>query len=233
MSSILAGASRQERTEIFREALRLQEEEKRTGYLKSKGLVVGDAAGLYELIEGDGPRPMIELHTPDCSCERLRMSKYFFKGDVIEVGEGDRVPSPRFFRKSDEEAAEAVTLQVVARLRAVEAPVPTAEGALRRTDGEIVNAEGIVRVALEKVQSLKAEREKAASRLEDAQKAVEDFFSGHSPEWRERVIAEAKRTDRETPPPDNTPLRRFASRDPDGPKMYRWNPKTMRNEEIE
>lgn len=108
MSSILTGESKKERAEIFREALRFHEEEQRSQGLAKKGLVVGDAVGLYQLIDGDGPRPMIELHTPDCRCERLRLPKYMFKGDVIEVEEGDRVPSPRIFRKlSDQEVEEA------------------------------------------------------------------------------------------------------------------------------
>lgn len=234
MSTAHATLTKEERAEIFQEELRRSKEEERQLELKKKGLVFGESVGFYEVIEADGARPMIDLHTPDCRCERPRLSKYMFKGDVIEVGEGDRVPSPNVFRKlSDDEAAEAVTREAMARLRAVEAPVPAAEGAMRRTDGEIVNAEGIVRVALEKVQSLKAEREKAVSRLKDTQKAIKDFFSGHSPEWRERLMAEAKR-DRETPPPDDQPLRRhFVQRDPGGPKVYRWNPGTMQHEEAE
>lgn len=202
MSTLLANLTKDEQREVLQEALRRNKEEERLLDLEKKGLVFGEAVGLYEVVEGDGPRPTIELHTAaDCRCERFRRPRFMLKGDVIEVGEGDRVPSPRIFRKlSDEEAVEAVTLQAMARLRAVEAPVVTAEGALRRTDGEIVNAEGIVRVALEKVQALKNEKERATTRLEAAKKAVEDFFSGHSPEWRERVIAEAARTDRDVLP---------------------------------
>lgn len=234
MSTVLASLTKDEQREVLQEALRRNKEEERLLDLEKKRLVTGDAVALYEVVEGDGPRPTIDLHTADSRGERLQLPKYTFKGDVIEVGEGDRMPSPKIFRRlSDEAASAAVTLQAMARLRAVEVPVVAAEGALRRTDGEIVNAEGIVRVALEKVQSLKDERERAATRLEAAKKAVEDFFSGHSPEWRLRLVAEAKRPDRETLPPDNTPRRHFVPRGPNEGKIFRWNPRTMQNEEIE
>jgi hypothetical protein len=232
--SVLANLTRDEQREVLQEALRRNKEEERLLDLEKKKLVTGDAVGFYEVVESDGPRPTIELHTPDCRCERFRLPKFMLKGDVLEVGEGDRVPSPQIFRKlSDEEAAEAVTLQATARLRTVEAPVVAAEGALRRTDGEILNAEGIVRVALEKVQALKDEKERANTRLGDAKTAVENFFSGHSAEWRVRLVAETARPDRDAspaPPPEKA--RAFFPPRADGGKEFTINKATGELERV-
>lgn len=126
-----------------------------------------------------------------------------------------------------------IVLQNIARLRRKEAPIVAAQEALRRTDSAILEAQSVVKAAMEREKFLTEERERDAARLEAAEKALEDFFAGHSPEWRERLLAEATRADRDALP--TAPLEKARAHFPpraDGGKDFTINKVTGERERV-
>lgn len=179
-------------------------------------------------------------HTEECLCDkRLPLSKYVLPGDVIETRDGDRLMAGRLFHdltveEVDETLADSRALQTGARVRRLQAPIAKAEGDLRRLTGEIENAREILKSLGQRINSLELERGEKEIAIERAKTPLEEFFAGRSPEWRERALAEAARTDRDALPPAPPPERakaHFAPRE-DGGKDYVWNSTTNQRERV-
>jgi hypothetical protein len=211
---------------------RWKEEEQLAEYdadLEKRGLAL--SAGTFEvLIEG---MDLNRIYTGgNVLGEKLHLPKRSWIGAFVEIPKGGWIPRNAVRRLSDDEAAGVVTLQAIARLRGIQALVAPAEAELRQLDSEIVNAEGVVKVTLERVQTLNEEKPRAVERLEAAKLAVENFFEGRPAEWRERAL-EAMAEDWNRTPKLEAPLPArpiFAPPGPNDPKTFRWNPETMTHE---
>jgi hypothetical protein len=243
----LGGFSEEQIIAAYRriEALRQAEEEKkrlaaREAKFAEKGQA-GEGAGEYELLSGNGLEPVrAPKFCTKGECPPEPFSEWANTRDTLRVHETCRMPRPDIARGplSKEEIARKRKegrwpLQDYVRVRGEQAAVGAVQSYVDENESSRISAEGVIKAGQDRVAQLDAEREGLDQRLRSAQKKFEALLTSlaGSEEQRERLLLEAAR-DRDTPPPETGPSRRFAPRGPNEAKRFHWNSAAMAMEEI-